>query len=258
MPMARTTRKIIDIDEIKCNGCGQCVTASPKGPSKSAMARPKLVAEVYCDGLGACLGECPEGAITITEREADRFRSKRPPGGIWPSRRGRRSRSRCHHSLRPGRPRERVRRPGPEFQFEPARGIAPHAVARTTSGPPAGSQLSHWPIQLRLVPPGAPFLAEAELLLVADCVPFAYADFHHKLLRGRPVLIACPKLDERVPELERLTAILTGSTVRSLTVVHMEVPCCTGLVRMAEAAIAASGRSIPLDDITISIRGERR
>ena len=118
------------------------------------------------------------------------------------------------------------------------------------------SELGHWPIQLHLVPPTAPFLREADLLLVADCVPFALADFHQRLLRGRPVVIACPKLDNTQPYVEKLASMFTLGAVRSLTVVHMEVPCCTGLVRIAHAAREASGVDVPLHEVVISRRGE--
>ena len=142
----------------------------------------------------------------------------------------------------------------------PLRMIAPlRSASEVTAGserPAELSALANWPIQLRLVPPHAPFLRGADLLLVADCVPFAMADFHRRLLRGRPVVIGCPKLDDGQAYAEKLAAILTTSDVHSVTIVHMEVPCCTGLVRIAEAAVQRSGRNVPLNDVTISIRGQ--
>jgi len=131
---------------------------------------------------------------------------------------------------------------------------APADAPETSS--PAASALGNWPIQLHLVPPGAPFLRNADLLLVADCVPFALADFHERYLRGRPVVIACPKLDNTQPYVQKLAAMLIQSSIRSLTVVHMEVPCCMGLVRIAQAARQAAGVSLPLDEVVISTRGE--
>ena len=152
---------------------------------------------------------------------------------------------------------------------------APPVGNRVASAPPVGdlpngqtsaepvaadgaipSALGHWPVQLRLVPPGAPFFQDADLLLVADCVPVAYADFHRRFLRGRPVVIGCPKLDDRQAALEKLTAILKTSTVRSLTVVHMEVPCCHALAQLAAAALAACGKPLPLETVVIGVRGE--
>jgi hypothetical protein len=124
------------------------------------------------------------------------------------------------------------------------------------AGAPAPSRLAQWPIQLHLVPPTAPFLREADVLLAADCAPFAYANFHEELLKGKALLIACPKLDNAAPYLDKLVAMIQQSQVRSLTVVHMEVPCCTGLIHLARQAIAQSGRDIPLQTVRIGIRGE--
>jgi hypothetical protein len=138
--------------------------------------------------------------------------------------------------------------------MHPPAGRQAHATAG--DAPPSTSALGNWPVQLRLVPPNAPFLQNADLLLVADCVPFACADFHERFLRGRPVVIGCPKLDDAQFYVDKLADILTHSSINSVTVLHMEVPCCTGLLRIAEMAIANSGRNIPLEDVTISIRGE--
>jgi Pyruvate/2-oxoacid:ferredoxin oxidoreductase delta subunit len=248
--MPRIVRKIIEIDEAKCNGCGQCVSACAEGAIAIRDGKAKLISDVYCDGLGACLGECPEGAITITDREAEAFNE-----------------AAVHEHLA----KTSLPEPSPQRMHAACPGAAARSLnlnllatglkhaASVVTGPEgeSPSALSHWPVKLRLAPPTAPFFREADLLLVADCVPFAYADFHERLLQGRPVVIACPKLDDRQPALDKLTAILALSDVRSLTVVHMEVPCCTGLVRMAEAAVAASGREIPLADVTISVRGQR-
>ena len=132
------------------------------------------------------------------------------------------------------------------------------AQAAVLAAGPAPSRLAQWPIQLHLVPPTAPFLREADILLAADCAPFAYAGFHEELLNGKALLIACPKLDDTSPYLDKLTAMIQQSQIRSLTVVHMEVPCCTGLIHLARQAIARSGREIPLETVCIGIRGERK
>ena len=242
-------RKIIEIDEEKCDGCGQCVTACAEGAIEIRDGKARLVAETYCDGLGACLGECPQDAIRVVEREADAFSEELV--------RERLARLDANRDL-PAKP---VGCPGVALQsLPPLHAITPlrSTPAGTAGGePPAElSALGNWPIQLRLVPPHAPFLRGADLLLVADCVPFAMADFHQRLLRGRPVVVGCPKLDDGQAYVEKLAAILTTSDVHSLTIVHMEVPCCTGLVRIAEAAVQRSGRSVPLKDVTISIRGQ--
>ena len=248
--MPKITRKIIEIDESKCNGCGQCVSACAEGAIAIRNGKAKLVSDIYCDGLGACLGECPEGAITIRQREAEAFDEAAVHEHLAESGKSELSHQ-VVHAVCPGAAARSLNlnllSTGPKY-------VASTATGLDSESP---SALSHWPVKLRLVPPTAPFFQGAHLLLVADCVPFAYADFHERLLQGRPVVIACPKFDDRQPALEKLTAILVLSSVLSLTVVHMEVPCCTGLVRMAEAAVTASGRDIPLEDVTISVRGKR-
>ena len=242
-------RKIIEIDEEKCDGCGQCVTACAEGAIEIRDGKARLVAETYCDGLGACLGECPQGAIRVVDREADAFSEELVRERL------------SHLDAKRNLPTTPAGCPGVAVQSLPMLyTMAPlqSTSAVTASGePPAElSALGNWPIQLRLVPPHAPFLRGADLLLVADCVPFAMADFHRLLLRGRPVLIGCPKLDDGQAYVEKLAAILATSDVHSVTIVHMEVPCCTGLVRIAEAAVQRSGCNVPLKDVTISIRGQ--
>jgi Fe-S-cluster-containing hydrogenase component 2 len=246
--MSRTVRKIIEIDEVKCNGCGQCVSACAEGAITIRDGKAKLVSEVFCDGLGACLGECPQGAITIRQRAAEAF--DEAAVHVQMASLGKSEPPQVLHSACPG---AAARSLNLNLLANGPKSITPAPAGAVGQSP---SALSHWPVKLRLVPPTAPFFQGADLLLVADCVPFAYADFHARLLQGRPVVIACPKFDDRQPALEKLTAILALSSVCSLTVVHMEVPCCTGLVRMAEAAVAASGREIPLEDVTISVRGQ--
>jgi Fe-S-cluster-containing hydrogenase component 2 len=234
-------RKIIQIDEAKCSGCGLCVSACAEGAIQIRNGKAVLVSETYCDGLGACLGECPEGAIAMVEQEAapfDEAAALRHAADLA-----------SHASS--GCPGAAVRSFVAGEQLSKCLG-----ATGTPASQARNSALGHWPIQLRLVSPGAPFLRDTDMLLVADCVPFAYADFHERFLRGRPVVIACPKLDDRQAALEKLTAIFASSSVRTVTVVHMEVPCCTGLMRMAETALAASGGSVPLEEVVISIRGE--
>jgi Fe-S-cluster-containing hydrogenase component 2 len=234
--VTRTVRNVVKIDEEKCNGCGLCITACAEGALKIIDGKARLISEKYCDGLGNCLN-CPVGAISIEQRAADDFdeasvaehlqtEKEEPAACACPS-----------AALR---------------QFDaPAR--AP-AIEETTHIP---SRLGHWPVQLALVPPTAPFLKGADLVLSADCVPFAFPDFHREFLgEGSALLVACPKLDDFEARQARLTAIIQQAGLKSLTVVHMEVPCCSGLVHMARQAIAASGSNVPLRDITISVRGE--
>jgi len=234
--VTRTTRKIVKIDEDKCNGCGACIISCAEGALQIIDGKAKLVKEQYCDGLGACLGECPQGALIIEEREADEFDEEAVEQHLQ---------EQPENELPCGCPSANVAR------FQPREAEQPESAATTIT-----STLAHWPVQLTLVPPSAPFLKDADILLAADCVPFAYADFHREFLKDRALLVACPKLDDFGAHLSKLVAILHQATPRSLTVVHMEVPCCSGLVHMAQKAIAASGLDIPLYDVTIGTMGD--
>ena len=238
----KAVRKIVRIDEDKCNGCGLCVPACAEGALQIIDGKARLASEVYCDGLGACLGECPQGAITIEEKASAAFdeeKVKQHLGGkIQP-----------HHDVK--------------VQDKLPCGCPSSTVtecSRSTTSPttlaPQESMLGHWPVQLRLVPAVASFLKEADLALIADCVPFAYANLHRDFLKGNAVLVACPKLDDFEAHLNKLKTILSSASVKNLTVVHMEVPCCSGLVYMAKEAIKASGHNVPFDEVTIGIKGD--
>ena len=232
-------RNIVIIDEEKCNGCGVCLPACAEGAIQIIDGKAKLISEKYCDGLGACLGKCPQDAITVEEREVEAFDE------------------------------EEAKRHVEQFQYDEATlacGCASTTVTRlhelhhqeksTVSNAPQPSLLGHWPVQLTLVPPSAPFLDRADVLLVADCVPFAYAGLHRDFIKDHAVLVACPKLDNFNAHQVKLTEILRQSAIKSLTVLHMEVPCCNGLMYMATEALRESGKEIPLKDITIGMRGE--
>lgn len=216
---AKVMRKIVKIDEEKCNGCGACVPACAEGALQIIDGKARIVSEIYCDGLGACLGECPQGAITIEERAAPEFDEVA---------------TEIHLKER-----------------ESAKGFA------FQDATPQKSMLSHWPVQLTLVSAGAPFLRGSDMVLTADCVPFAYAGFHRDFLKDHTLLVACPKLDDFQAHLKKLTEILSHSPPKSLTVVHMEVPCCSGLLYMANQAVKQSGKDIPLSEVTISTKGEQ-
>jgi ferredoxin len=244
-------RKIVQIDEAKCNGCGLCVPSCAEGAIRIVGGKARLVADVYCDGLGACLGECPEGAITIAEREAEPFDEEGARRHVAELRAKAATQQPCAPAGCPG---SAVRNLQLDLVSPPPAPDRPASQEGPADEEP--SALGHWPIQLHLVPPNAPFLKEADLLLVADCVPFALADFHRRFLRGHPVVIGCPKLDDGQFYLNKLAAMLGMSSIRSLTIVHMEVPCCQGLVRIAQAAVRASDREVPLEEVTISIRGK--
>ncbi|NJC88375.1 MAG: 4Fe-4S ferredoxin [Desulfuromonas sp.] len=257
-------RKVVKIDEDKCNGCGLCVPACAEGAIQIIDGKARLLADNLCDGLGACLGDCPEDAITIEEREAEEFDEVavdahlKKAGG--PATAHAPQAAPAHHGG--GCPSAQVR----SFAA-PAGGGCPSARLMSIERPveearpasaPAQSRLAQWPVQLHLVPPTAPFLREADVLLAADCAPFAYANFHEDLLQGKALLIACPKLDNTAPYLDKLTAMIQQSQIKSLTVVHMEVPCCSGLIQLARQAIANSGREIPLETVRIGIRGDKQ
>ena len=229
-------RNIVKIDEEKCNGCGKCVSACAEGAIRLVNGKAKLISEVYCDGLGACIGHCPQDAITIEQREAQEFDEQAVKKHL-----------------------DTPKQQGPELNFV-CPGIMAKKLRDTESpdnadSPHVASQLSHWPVQLKLVPATAPYLAGADLLLVADCVPFAMGDFHSRFLTGHSVVVGCPKLDDTDFYVNKLAAILKQNHLNSLTVIHMEVPCCSGLTRIARDAIAASGLQLSFDDVTIALQG---
>ncbi len=238
MTTTKTVRKIIRIDEEKCNGCGVCVPACAEGALQIIDGKAKLVSEIYCDGLGACLGECPQGAITIEERAADEFDEEATKLHL--------GEKHTMEELPCGCPSATVT----QFDRQETTGVAPRETTNQQS------MLGHWPVQLTLVPPTAPFLQGTDLVLAADCVPFAYAGFHQDFLKDHSLLVACPKLDDFQAHLEKLTDILRHSSLKSLTVVHMEVPCCSGLVYMARQAMQLSGKDIPFKEVTVSIKGD--
>lgn len=233
----KTSRKIVHIDEEKCNGCGLCTTACAEGALQIVDGKAKLISEKYCDGLGACLGECPQGAIIIEEREADAFDEHAVEHHL---------KKKAHVETLPcGCPSTTI------SQFEHS---GPDAVVKEAV--PQESTLTHWPVQLTLVPPGAPFLRGADVVLASDCVPFAYAGFHQEFLEDHALLVACPKLDDFAAHQRKLVDILRQSGIKSLNVVRMEVPCCSGLTHMAKEAIRLSGRDIPLKETVIGIKGK--
>ena len=229
-------RNIVKIDEDKCNGCGQCVTACAEGAIEIIDGKAKLVSEIYCDGLGACLGTCPEDAITVEQREAPEFDEAATEARLA-------EQKKAQSQSTPVCPGIAARSLDPKENQESGSESVP-------------SQLSHWPVQLQLVSPAMPCFADADLLLVADCVPFAMGDFHNKLLKDRSVAVGCPKLDDVEFYIEKVAAILKANKLKSLSVVHMEVPCCSGLTHIARQAIARSEVKMPFEDVTIGINGE--
>ncbi len=254
----KVMRKIVNIDEDKCNGCGVCIPNCVEGALQIVDGKARLIKEIYCDGLGACLGECPEDAITIEERVADEFDEEATNAHM--------AAPAVHEPAHHGCPGSAVRQfEAPARVEEPlpcgcpgssVRQFGAPAQAEVAAASSKRSTLGQWPVQMTLVPPSAPFLNGADLLLVADCVPFAYAGFHQDMLRDHALLIACPKLDNFDAHLQKLTQIIGQSGVKSLTVVHMEVPCCFGIVQMAQEAVRTSGRDIPFKDVTVGVQGD--
>jgi len=277
-------REIVHIDEEKCNGCGLCVPACREGAIRIVNGKAKLTADNLCDGLGACLGHCPQGAIRIEKRDAAEFdeqavqrhlagagvrqavargeanrpaatvthpRENRATGGVGPMQAG--CPSAGGIAMTPaysGCPSARFNRLGPH---DDGSGLD---RAADTSEEDRSSELRQWPVQLRLLPAAAPMLRGAHLLICADCVPVAYAEFHRKMLRGRAVVIACPKLDNPEGYVQKLAEMMRNSDLSGVTVAHMEVPCCTGILRMAIEARRLSGANLPVHDIVISTRGD--
>ncbi|AJE04418.1 ATP-binding protein [Geobacter pickeringii] len=241
-------RKIVQIDEDACNGCGLCVPACAEGAIRIVNGKAVLSADNLCDGLGACLGDCPRDAIRIIEREADEFNEEAVEKHLKDIGRGP-----AHHAPAQAAPQHHHGGgcPGSRAMvFD-----APAQSGAETTAPPQPSRLRQWPVQLHLVPPTAPYFQDADLVIAADCVPFAYADFHRDFLDGRALVIGCPKLDDNRFYQEKLTEIFRVSTIRSITVVRMEVPCCGGIVMAARQALAASGKEIPFREVTIGIQG---
>lgn len=240
-------RKIIEIDQELCNGCGKCVPSCAEGAIQIVDGKARLVAERYCDGLGACLGECPTGALRVIERVADDFDEQAVHEYLAKERAKNTEETRV--SLACGCPSTLVQTFGPSAD-------ACAKANRTASYKPDGSALTHWPVQIRLVPPTAPFLKGADLLIAADCTAFAYPAFHRDLLPGKTVLIGCPKFDNAQEYVRRFTEIFKTADIKSVTTVIMEVPCCSSMIGIINNAMEEAGVSIPFKKIVVSARGK--
>jgi NAD-dependent dihydropyrimidine dehydrogenase PreA subunit len=240
----KVIRKIIKIDEDLCNGCANCVPACAEGALEIIDGKARVIADIYCDGLGACLGECPTGALTIEERQADEFdehaveemlaAQEKPAAApkVLPMAAGGCPSSRMVHN------------------FGSAAAAAPMA------GEPVESALSHWPVQIMLVPPTAPFLKGADLLVLADCVPVAFPTLHRDFLHGKRVMLGCPKFDNAEAYIDKFAQICKQSGIRSITSVVMEVPCCAALPVIVQKGMQRSGVKLPLEEVVISVRGQ--
>jgi len=222
-------RRIIHIDEEKCNGCGKCVHACHEGAIDLVDGKARLMREHYCDGLGDCLPSCPTGAITFEEREAPAYDEA------------------AVKAAQAAKPAAHTGCPGSRIRQMAAK--APVAAGESVPG-----QLTNWPVQIKLAPTAGPTFAGRDLLIAADCTAYTYGDFHRRFLSGRTLLIGCPKLD-MVDYSEKLTAIFRGNDIRSVTLLRMEVPCCGGLEHAVKTALAASGKDIPLTVQVVNIDG---
>lgn len=266
-------RKIIEVDEDKCNGCGACIPDCPEGALQIIDGKVRLVSELYCDGLGACVGSCPQDAIRVVEKEAKPYdevkvmeRTAKQGSNVI--------KAHLEHLKEHGEKRyfsqavgylkkKGIANPLEEKVEEPLPCGCPGSQVRDMrgkkrtgySGIEHESALGQWPVQLKLVPVNAPYFHNADLLIAADCVPFAYASFHSKFLKDKAVVIGCPKLDDVGFYKEKLEEIIKSNKIKSISIVHMEVPCCYGLQNAVEEAIKGSGKKLPLKEYVIRIDG---
>jgi ferredoxin len=244
-------RKIVEIDEQLCDGCGMCAIACAEGALEIIEGKARLIKESYCDGLGACLSGCPQGAVRVIDREADEF----DPEAV-------------EEHLEHQKHVEPARGPSPgDGEGQLIACACPSARVETFNkplsqeGPPgdldAGrSELSHWPVQIRLVPPGAPFLKGADLLVVSDCAPVAYPNFHKEFVRGKAVLLGCPKFDNAEEYVNKFAEIFRAADIRSVTVIDMEVPCCSALPLIVRKGMQEAEKNIQIEEVVVSIRGQ--
>ena len=244
-------RKMITIDEELCNGCGQCVPACAEGALAIVDGKARLVKEIYCDGLGACLGDCPTGALKVEVREAADFDPEAVAEHLKSQGREVPDHMPAPESLRMGGGARPGGCPGAALQT-----LTPCGRANVPANQDGGSALSHWPVQLRLVPVNAPFLKNADLLLTADCVPVAMPAYHGEYVPNRVVLMGCPKFDDRMEYVDKLAGIIAESDLKSITVMEMEVPCCSSMSAILREAVARAGRTVPTERVTVARTGQ--
>lgn len=251
-------RKIVKIDEDKCDGCGLCVPSCAEGAIQVIDGKARLVSEIYCDGLGACLGDCPRDAISIEEREAEEFDESAVEKHLDSF-----DKNRVQRAI------EKHLGPVPSGHHGSGGGSCPGSLTmslkdelkhaeKSDTKPITQSrpELANWPVQLALAPVNAQYFDNADLLISADCVPFSYPDFHSRYLKGRILLIACPKLDNTRMYLEKLSQIFTANSIRSIEVMIMEVPCCSGLVHLVREALVSAGGGIPASYTKVGLKGD--
>lgn len=251
----KTVRKIIKIDDALCDGCGQCVPDCAEGSLKIIDGKARLVADKLCDGLGACLGSCPTGALKIIEREADEFDEEAVEHYLAEEKK--KSETTVKTTLDCGCASTHIQSFTPH---PPMKTDSPCKAANAPTQLPAAksgdSALTHWPVQIRLIPAHAPFLQNADLLVAADCTAVAAKRFQEKYLDGKTVMMGCPKFDDADNYVQRFAEIITTCNLKSLTVLIMEVPCCSAMNVIIQKAIERAGKTLPVEQITISTRGE--
>jgi len=236
----KVTRKIIEIDEEKCDGCGNCVPSCAEGAIQIIDGKAKVIGDKYCDGLGACLGDCPKDALKLIERRADEYDEQAVHARLD------NQKSATDAPKLKGCPSQQVT----TFPISPVPGMGV-----PTAGSVGDSALGHWPVQLRLIPAAAPFLKDATLLITADCVPVAAPSFHSDYLKGKVVMLGCPKFDDADLYIDKLADIFSRNNIQGITMMVMEVPCCSQMKWIVERAMEKSGESIPVHRVTISTTG---
>lgn len=260
--MAKVTRQIIKIDEEKCNGCGLCVPSCAEGALQIVDGKAKLVQERYCDGLGACLGDCPQGAISFETREAEDFDEAATIEHLKDT--GRSVQAHLDHMAEHAAGGHDHHAHAGHSHGHGGGFVCPSAKtidrreqvsAKPTAQGQVQSELRQWPVKLYLVNPNASYFEGADLLISADCVPFAYGAMHPDFLRGKTLVTGCPKFDDVQTYADKLAQIVSLNDIRSITVLQMEVPCCSGMARLAEHAVASSGKQIPVEVVTMSLDG---
>lgn len=239
----KVIRKIIEIDEDKCNGCGNCVVDCAEGAIEIVDGKAKIIKDLLCDGLGACMGNCPEDALRIIEREADEFDEEAVHAHLENMKKN----QKAPETAACGCPSSQLQTFGMASPCQSAN------IPTTLSG--GESALRQWPVQIKLVPPTAPFLKGSDLLIAADCVPISYPALHKDFLTGRSVMIGCPKFDNPTEYIEKFTEVFNVADLKSVTVLLMEVPCCSGLSTIVRKALERSGADIPLKEVTVGIKG---
>lgn len=270
-------REIIHIDENKCNGCGLCIPNCPEGALQVIDGKARLISDLFCDGLGACIGHCPEGAITIEKREAEVYDERKVMGNIVKE-----GENVIKAHLEHLKEHNQTQYLKEALDYLKEKGIkipvkkedehffhscnCPGSKMmdfreknniETTEYITVRSELRQWPVQLHLLNPNAPYFKDADIVIAADCVPFAYADFHNQFLKDKILIIFCPKLDNANEiYVEKLAEIFTNNNIKSVSIIHMEVPCCFGIEKITEMAVKKSGKDIPVKKHTISLKGE--